>query len=101
MKPSEMKEVSRICSVPGHLRGHWPADLELIVRAYEELENRAVFLSERLDFLEDRISDREFCYSVYEEYEQKFLSINNDTAHKDSGRGRAVKLRERKGSCRT
>ena len=96
-----MKEVSRICSVPEHLRGYWPADLELIVRAYKELENRAIFLSERLDFLEDRISDREFCSSVYEEYEQKFFSINSDNVHKDSGKGRPVKLAERKGSCRT
>lgn len=87
--------------MPEYLRGHWPADLELIVRAYKELENRAVFLSERLDFLEDRISDREFCYSVYEEYEQKFLSINNDTAHKNLGKGGAVQTPERKGSCRT
>lgn len=96
-----MKEVSRICSVPEHLRGYWPADLELIVRAYKELEDRAIFLSERLDFLEDRISDREFCSSVYEEYEQKFFSINSDNVHKDSGKGRPVKLAERKGSCRT
>jgi hypothetical protein len=96
-----MKEISRICSVPEYLRGYWPADLELIVRAYKELENRAIFLSERLDFLEDRISDREFCSSVYEEYEQKFFSINSDTIHKDSGKARPVKLAERKGSCRT
>jgi hypothetical protein len=96
-----MKEVNRICSVPEYLHGHWPADLELMVRAYKELENRAILLSERLDFLEDRISDREFCYSVQEEYEQKFFSISNDTAHKDTGRGRAVKLPKRKGSCRT
>ena len=96
-----MKEVSRICSVPEHLHGYWPADLELIVRAYKELENRSVFLSERLDFLEDRISDREFCSSVYEEYEQKFFSINSDTVHKVSGKGRPVKLAERKDSCRT
>ena len=96
-----MKEVSRICSVPEYLRGHWPADLELIVRAYKELENRAILLSQRLDFLEELLEEREFCDSVISEYRNKFLSILEDVVHNDKGKGRAVNIKGKKGACRT
>ncbi len=94
-------EIQRLCSTPEHLRSHWPQDLLYAVKAYEDLEVRAIKLSDRLDFLEELIEDREFCESVYREYHEKFFSVieSSHTNHPPTI-GRPVKNVRTKGQCR-
>ena len=96
-----IKNIEKLCSVPKYLRSHWPTDLLVAIEAYEELERRAVVLSERLDFLEEILEEREYCNSVLAEYRNKFLSEIDDKVYYLTGKSRAVKLKRKKGACRT
>jgi hypothetical protein len=75
------KEIQRLCSVPENLRSHWPPELLWAVQAFEDLEKRAIRLSERLDFLEESLEQREYCDSVLQEYEQKFFQSIKVPSH--------------------
>ncbi len=94
------KEIQRLCSVPENLRSHWPPELLWAVQAFEDLEKRAIRLSERLDFLEESLEQREYCDSVLQEYEQKFFSVNQSSFTLPPAKSRTAKTIRTKGQCR-
>ena len=57
-------------------------------------------LSKRLEFLEEAIEQYEFCSSVLDLYNKKFLIPEEDCKHNVAGRGRTVKIKRAKGLCR-